>query len=137
MNQNPARALTGTLGVGSIVFMVVAAAAPLTVVAGAVPLGVALGTGAAFPATFLICAAVLVPFAVGFCAMTRHVPEAGAFYAYIQRGLGSAPGLGPRSWRSSPIRQSKRPSMAISARLFQRLSSSSAVLRCPGGHGPP
>lgn len=94
MNQNPARALTGTLGVGSIVFMVVAAAAPLTVVAGAVPLGVALGTGAAFPATFLICAAVLVPFAVGFCAMTRHVPEAGAFYAYIQRGLGSAPGLG-------------------------------------------
>ncbi|MGH3450862.1 MAG: APC family permease [Haloechinothrix sp.] len=94
MNETPARTLTGSLGVGSIVFMVVAAAAPLTVVAGAVPLGVALGTGAAFPATFLLCAAVLVPFAVGFCAMTRHVPQAGAFYAYIHRGLGSAPGLG-------------------------------------------
>ncbi|MFD8000427.1 hypothetical protein [Streptomyces mirabilis] len=33
-----APALTGSLGTGSIVFMVVAAAAPLTVVSGTVPL---------------------------------------------------------------------------------------------------
>ena len=26
--------------------------------------------------------------------MSRHVPNAGAFYAYVQRGLGRAPGLG-------------------------------------------
>ncbi len=86
--------LTGSLGVGSIVFMVVAAAAPLTVIAGTVPLGIGLGNGAAFPATFALCAVVLLLFAVGFCAMSRHVPNAGAFYAYIERGLGRATGLG-------------------------------------------
>ncbi|WP_422785629.1 APC family permease [Pseudonocardia spirodelae] len=86
--------LRGSLGAGSIVFMVVAAAAPLTVVAGTVPLGLAAGNGAAFPMTFVLCAAVLLLFAVGFCAMSRHVPEAGAFYAYVARGLGAAPGLG-------------------------------------------
>lgn len=86
--------LTGSLGVGSIVFMVVAAAAPLTVIAGTVPLGIAIGNGAAFPATFALCAVVLLLFAVGFCAMSRHVPNAGAFYAYIERGLGRATGLG-------------------------------------------
>lgn len=94
MPSTSAPALTGSLGVRSIVFMVVAAAAPLTVVAGAVPLGVALGTGAAFPAVFLLCAAVLVPFAVGFCAMTKHVPQAGAFYSYVHRGLGAGAGHG-------------------------------------------
>lgn len=88
------RSLTGSLGAGSIVFMVVAAAAPLTVVAGSVPLGVALGNGAAFPATFVLCCVVLLLFAVGFCAMSRHVPNAGAFYAYVREGLGRAPGLG-------------------------------------------
>jgi amino acid transporter len=86
--------LTGSLGVGSIVFMVVAAAAPLTVIAGTVPLGIAIGNGAAFPATFALCAVVLLLFAVGFCAMSRHVPNAGAFYSYVERGLGRAPGMG-------------------------------------------
>jgi amino acid transporter len=88
------RTLAGSLGVGSIVFMVVAAAAPLTVIAGTVPLGVGAGNGAAFPMTFALCCVILLLFAVGFCSMSRHVPEAGAFYAYVQRGLGRAPGLG-------------------------------------------
>jgi amino acid transporter len=88
------RTLSGRLGVGSIVFMVVAAAAPLTVIAGTVPLGLAAGNGAAFPTTFALCMGILLLFAVGFCAMSRHVPNAGAFYAYVARGLGRAPGLG-------------------------------------------
>jgi amino acid transporter len=88
------RTLTGRLGVGSIVFMVVAAAAPLTVIAGTVPLGLAAGNGPAFPITFALCCVVLLLFAVGFCAMSRHVPHAGAFYSYVQQGLGRAPGLG-------------------------------------------
>ncbi|WP_281689384.1 APC family permease [Pseudonocardia thermophila] len=88
------RRLAGSLGVGSIVFMVVAAAAPLTVVAGTVPLGIGAGNGPAFPTTFALCSAILLLFAVGFCAMSRHVPQAGAFYAYVERGLGRPPGLG-------------------------------------------
>lgn len=86
--------LRGSLGVGSIVFMVVAAAAPLTVVAGTVPIGIAVGNGGGFPTTYVICCAVLMLFAVGFTTMTRHVPRAGGFYSYIALGLGRSPGLG-------------------------------------------
>lgn len=86
--------LRGSLGVGSIVFMVVAAAAPLTVVAGTVPIGIAVGNGGGFPTTYVICCAVLMLFAVGFTTMTRHVPQAGGFYSYIALGLGRSPGLG-------------------------------------------
>lgn len=86
--------LSGRLGVGAIVFMVVAAAAPLTVVAGTVPIGIAAGNGPGYPATYLVSAIVLAFFAVGFTAMTRHVPNAGAFYSYIGVGLGRGWGLG-------------------------------------------
>lgn len=86
--------LRGSLGVGSIVFMVVAAAAPLTVIAGTVPIGIAVGNGAGFPLTYVICSAILMLFAVGFTTMTRHIPNAGGFYAYIGQGLGRSAGLG-------------------------------------------
>ncbi|GLY31888.1 APC family permease [Kineosporia sp. NBRC 101731] len=86
--------LQGTLGPGAIVFMVVAAAAPLTVVAGSVPLGMSLGNGAGYPAMYVVAAVILMLFAVGFVAMTRHVPSAGAFYSYVEQGLGRGPGLG-------------------------------------------
>lgn len=89
-----AQRLSGGLGVGEIVFMVVAAAAPLTVIAGIVPAGIAVGNGPAFPATYLVCTVVLLFFAVGFTAMTRHVEDAGAFYTYIAKGLGRRSGVG-------------------------------------------
>ena len=50
-SRRPARQLRGNLGVASIVFMVVAAAAPLGVIGGVVPLGLARAT-AQVPATF-------------------------------------------------------------------------------------
>jgi amino acid transporter len=86
--------LTGHLGTGSVIFMVVAAAAPLTVIAGTVPIGIAVGDGAAFPAMYVICAVILLLFATGFMAMTRHIPQAGGFYAYVGHGLGRSAGLG-------------------------------------------
>ena len=82
--------LAGTLGPGAIVFMVVAAAAPLTVIAGTVPSGIAAGNGAAYPASYIVCTVVLLFFAVGFTAMARHLPGAGAFYTYITPGPGPA-----------------------------------------------
>jgi amino acid transporter len=88
------RRLSGKLGVGSIVFMVVAAAAPLTVVGGSVPIGISIGNGAGYPAMYAIGAIILFFFAVGFVAMTRYVPNAGAFYTYIGAGLGRFHGLG-------------------------------------------
>jgi amino acid transporter len=89
----PAR-LTGRLGTGGVVFMVIAAAAPLTVIAGNVPLSVGLGNGAGAPVGFLIAAAVLLLFAIGFVTMTPHVREAGAFYSYVTEGLGKRLGMG-------------------------------------------
>lgn len=90
----PDHKLAGRLGPAAIVFMVVAAAAPLTVVAGTFPIGIAAGNGAAYPASYVVCTAVLVLFAVGFTAMTRHVPGAGAFYTYVGHGLGRHTGVG-------------------------------------------
>ncbi|MGY1638550.1 APC family permease [Geodermatophilus sp. SYSU D00742] len=86
--------LRGALGPASIVLMVVAAAAPLTVVAGSFPIGIAAGNGAGYPAMYVVAGVVLAFFAVGFTAMTRHVPNAGAFYSYIGTGLGRGAGLG-------------------------------------------
>ncbi|MHC9296000.1 APC family permease [Mycobacterium sp. LTG2003] len=88
------RHLRGNLGVASIVFMVVAAAAPLGVIGGVVPLGIASGNGAGFPATFIVSTLVLLLFAVGFTAMTPHVDEAGAFFSYVRQALGFPAGIG-------------------------------------------
>ncbi|WP_369134658.1 hypothetical protein [Modestobacter sp. I12A-02662] len=88
------RTLKGSLGVGAIILMVVAAAAPLTVVAGAVPIGILAGNGAGFPSSYVISAVILLFFAVGFVAMTPHVPQAGAFYSYVSKGLNRPLGLG-------------------------------------------
>jgi amino acid transporter len=89
-----ARQLRGNLGVPSIVFMVVAAAAPLGVIGGVVPLGLAAGNGAGFPATFVVSTVVLLLFAVGFTALTPHVEEAGAFFSYVRKALGFPVGIG-------------------------------------------
>jgi len=81
-----------SLGVGAVTFLVVSAAAPLTAVAGGVPLSMLMGNGAGIPGTFLIVTALLLVFAVGYVAMARHVANAGAFYAYTARGLGGTLG---------------------------------------------
>ncbi|MFT4211449.1 MAG: APC family permease [Microbacterium sp.] len=88
------RKLRGSLGVASIVFIVVAAASPLGVIGGPVPLGIAYGNGAGFPFTFVVVTAVLLLFAVGFTNATPFVTSAGAFYAYVDKGLGRSLGLG-------------------------------------------
>ncbi len=86
--------LTGRLGTGGVVFMVIAAAAPLTVIAGNIPLSVGLGNGAGAPVGFVIAATVLLLFAIGFVNMTPYVREAGAFFSYVTEGLGKRLGMG-------------------------------------------
>ena len=70
-----------------------AAASPLGVIGGPVPLGIASGNGTGFPAIFIISTIIVLLFAVGFTALTPHVPNAGAFYSYISHGLGRALGV--------------------------------------------
>ncbi|MFP5021873.1 APC family permease [Pseudonocardia phyllosphaerae] len=81
------------LGVVHLVFFTVAASAPLTVLAGGVTTAYAVAGNAGVPLAFLLVAAVLVLFAVGYAAMSRHVANAGAFYAYLARGLGRPAGV--------------------------------------------
>src|SRR3954462_15186088 len=91
---SPVRRLRGNLGVASIVFMVVAAAAPLGVIGGVVPLGLAAGNGARFPATFVVSTVILLLFAVGFTALTPYVEDSGAFFSYVRTSLGFPAGIG-------------------------------------------
>ena len=83
----------GVLGTTSIVFMVVATAAPLTILAGIAPLAILIG-GIGAPAAYLLGGLTFVIFAVAFTRMTKHVGSVGAFYAYVTKGLGRTPGLG-------------------------------------------
>ncbi|AZK98035.1 MULTISPECIES: APC family permease [Streptomyces] len=83
----------GRIGTSDLVFFVVAAAAPLTVLAGVAPFAIGIG-GPATPLGYLVSGILLVFFAAGFTAMSRHVRNAGAFYAYVARGLGRTLGVG-------------------------------------------
>ncbi|PZH19216.1 amino acid permease [Streptomyces sp. NTH33] len=82
------------LGVLGILFFVLSAQAPLTGIAGAAPISVAIGNGAGTPAAYVLAGAMILLFSVGFVAMGRHVVDAGAFYTYIGRGLGRTAGAG-------------------------------------------
>ncbi|PZF88552.1 APC family permease [Micromonospora deserti] len=84
----------GRLGVPSVIFFVLSAAAPLTVVAGVVTTGYGVIGVTGIPLAFLTVAAVLLLFSVGYVAMARRLANAGAFYAYISRGLGRPAGVG-------------------------------------------
>lgn len=83
-----------TLGVPAITFMIIAASAPLTVVAGGVTTSFAVTESLGVPLGFLLIAVILAVFAVGYTAMSRYITNAGAFYAYISQGLGRPLGVG-------------------------------------------
>ncbi|MFJ7047846.1 APC family permease [Streptomyces sp. NPDC101112] len=83
----------GSLGTTDIAFFVVSAAAPLTVMAGVAPLAILMG-GIGAPVGYLLAGLTLAVFAIGFTTMSRHVRSAGAFYAFITRGLGRRAGIG-------------------------------------------
>ncbi|ORA29777.1 APC family permease [Mycobacterium aquaticum] len=82
-----------SLGVPDVVFFVVAASAPLTVVAGGVPTSFAVTKVLGIPLVYVLVAATLLIFAVGYAAMSRHVANAGAFYSYVAKGLGRTWGV--------------------------------------------
>lgn len=72
--------------------MVVAAAAPLTVVGGVFPLGYSMGNGLGFPLAYVLASGALILFSIGMAQMARVVPKPGAFYTYIRDGLGQVAG---------------------------------------------
>lgn len=87
-------ALNRRLGVTGIVLMVIAAAAPITVVAANFPIIITVSGSVGVPLMVLAATVVLLLFSVGFAWMTPRVPDAGAFYSYVDRGIGRRAGLG-------------------------------------------
>ncbi len=86
--------LRRTLGTPKIVFLVVAAAAPLAAMVGTVPLAFAIGNGAAVPAMFVFAGLTLLCFSVGYAAMSRRIVTSGGFYGYLSAGLGRPAAVG-------------------------------------------
>lgn len=84
----------GSIGAFGLTFMVVAAAAPLTAMASNISLSLAFGVGGGTVGLLLVVAALLTVFASAYVALSRHVLNAGAYYAFIGHGLGGAAGAG-------------------------------------------
>ncbi|MEU5523155.1 APC family permease [Streptomyces sp. NPDC093250] len=82
------------LGTGGLLLSVLAATAPLMVVAGVMPTTFAVMGIVGQPLLFVVLGLVLILFSLGYAEMSRHVHNAGAFYAYISRGLGGTAGAG-------------------------------------------
>lgn len=85
---------TNAVGVVGILFFVLSAQAPLTAIAGALPLTVLLGNGAGAPGAYIAIGVVFALFAVGFIAMSRRIKLNGAFYAYVGAAFGRRTGSG-------------------------------------------
>ncbi|WP_410636213.1 APC family permease [Amycolatopsis sp. cmx-4-83] len=81
------------LGTPGVVFLVLAAVAPLTGIVVIASLGIALGNGGGMPGAFLLAALILVLFGVGYAQMSKVVTGAGGFYVYVTKGLGRPLGL--------------------------------------------
>ncbi|MHC5560903.1 APC family permease [Kocuria sp. U4B] len=77
-----------SLGVFGVVFLVLAAVAPLTGIIVITALGIALGNGGGMVGSFLIVTVVLLLFAVGYAQMSKELVNAGGFYAFVLKGLG-------------------------------------------------
>ncbi|MCI4657895.1 APC family permease [Cryobacterium zhongshanensis] len=82
------------LGVPAVAFLIVAASAPLTVLAGGVTSTFSVTHVAGVPLSFVLLAIALAIFAIGYAAMSRFINNAGAFYAYVAQGIGRPAGVG-------------------------------------------
>jgi amino acid transporter len=83
----------GRLSVAHIVFMVMATVAPAGGAVAILPLAIGLGVGIGTPGMYVFVLAIMLLFAVGFTRMVPFVHNAGAFFAYLVRGLGRPVGL--------------------------------------------
>src|SRR5699024_3529151 len=87
------RAERRRLSTASLVYIIIAASAPLTVLAGGIPTNYAVAGLLGLPQAYLAIGVLLLLFAVGYTAMSRKIQTAGAFYAYVAAGLGTRQGI--------------------------------------------
>lgn len=93
--KGPERALRADrIGTPGLLLSVLAASAPLMVVAGVMATTYQVMGIVGQPLLFVILGVVMTLFSIGYAEMSRHVHNAGAFYASIARGLGGTVGAG-------------------------------------------
>lgn len=85
--------LRGHMGVVEVALTVLAFSSPLTTAWGYLPFVIYFG-GVGAPISFLVAMVLLLLFSVGFVAMSKGVPNPGAFYAFVSHGLSKPLGLG-------------------------------------------
>ncbi|WP_321893457.1 APC family permease [Paraburkholderia tropica] len=93
-NFQPSALKKDSLGWLNIVFLVIATNGPLIALAGGAPIVIALGNGIGAVGTYALIGILYLVFSVGFCAMSPHVKNGGAFFAYIARGTNLQLGVG-------------------------------------------
>ncbi|KRC65799.1 amino acid permease [Aeromicrobium sp. Root236] len=93
VGQAQSSRLHGDMGVGELVMSVLAFSAPLTTVAGFIPVLLSF-SGSTAPAIYLAVTGLLIAFSIGFTAMGRVVLNPGGFYSFVTAGLGRPAGLG-------------------------------------------
>jgi amino acid transporter len=82
------------VGVPGIVFFVIAAAAPLTVVVGVPGIAFGLGENIGAAGAYLLAGLVLLLFSVGYATMSRFISGPGGFAVYVARAFGPKSGAG-------------------------------------------
>lgn len=82
----------GVIGVPGMVFMVIAAAAPLTAMASNLALSLGAGAGVGTLGWIVLVGALLGVFTAGYVALSQQVVSAGAYHAFVTYGLGATPG---------------------------------------------
>lgn len=91
-NTPGSRLRANALGLWGMVFLVVAAAAPLTAVASNLPLSLGIGAGVGTLGWIVVIGLLLIVFSSGYVALSRKVVSAGAYHAYVEYGLGRTAG---------------------------------------------
>lgn len=86
------RLARGAVGTGGMVFLVVAATAPLTALSSNLSISLGLGVGAGTVGFLVLVGALLAVFTVGYLVLTRYVTNAGAYAAFVGFGLGGRAG---------------------------------------------
>ncbi|MFI5717405.1 amino acid permease [Nocardia sp. NPDC051750] len=78
----------GTVTTAGMIFLVVAATAPLTALSSNVSISIGLGAGTETVGYLVVVGALLALFAVGYLVLARYVVEPSAFAAFVTFGLG-------------------------------------------------
>ncbi|WP_322363848.1 APC family permease [Pseudomonas sp. Teo4] len=85
--------LSGNMGALSLAMTVLAFSAPLTTVAGYIPVSLMFG-GVGSPLLFVLVSVVMLLFGIGYVTLNSVVRRSGDFYSFITYGLGKSAGLG-------------------------------------------